>query len=325
MIRILYRHRSGTLIANLPQEQLAGAIKDPQSRVWVDLQASDADETTSILVNYFRFHPLAVEDVIKDVHIPKVDDYGNYLYLVFHTVRMGDERMDIDTFEIDAFLGPNYLVTIHDEPSETIDQLWDEAHHKERGLARGPAMLLYELLDRQVDRYIPILDRFEAQVEELGDIIFRKDADERVLLDDILTAKSSALRLRRILIPQRDLLNRLAHTDYSVISADSRIYFQDVHDHVVRLADLADSMRDLVATTTATHLTITSNRLNEVMKILTIISTIFMPLSFLAGVYGMNFTYMPELDWRWAYPVIWLIFLSLAGGMIYMFRRRQWL
>lgn len=326
MIRILFRHRSGTLVDNLTMDQLPAALKDPHSRLWIDLQNSSAVEQHEILEKIFRFHPLAVEDAINDVHVPKLDDYGGYLYLVFHTFRLGDERMDIDTFELDIFLGPNYLITIHEHPSPTIDQLWNLDYHRERGLARSTVLLLHELLDKQLDGYIPLLDQFEARIEELGDLIFQRgQAAENAILNDILTAKSSALRLRRILLPQRNVLEHLAHDDLSVIPAETRIYFQDLYDHILRLADLAESMRDLVNGTMTIHLTLASNRLNEIMKVLTIISTIFMPLSFIAGVYGMNFEFLPELQWRYGYFFTWVIFLVIVGGMLAFFRARRWL
>jgi magnesium transporter len=326
MIRVFYRHRSGTLIHDLPIAQVPGAIKDPQARVWIDMVAPTPEEQQLVLVQLFRFHPLAVEDAINEVHVPKVDDYGTYLYLVFHTLRVGDEPMDIHTHEIDTFIGANYLITMHDSPSTSIEKMWNEQYHQERGLARGVAILLYEILDRQLDSYIPLLDQFEARVEEVGDIIFQgRPNDENALLNEILTAKSSALRVRRILTPQREMLGHLAHNDLSTIPVEARLYFQDLYDHILRLATLAESMRELVNGTMTTHLTISSNRLNEVMKVLTIISTIFMPLSFLAGIYGMNFEYMPELYQPWAYPLVWLIFLTVPAIMLYYFRRRNWI
>ncbi len=326
MIRILYRHRSSTTIIDFPPDQLQSAVRNPQSRLWIDVQAPTIEEYTLVLKDIFHFHPLAIEDAINEVHIPKIDDYATYLYLVFHTFSLGAERMDIDTSEVDVFLGTNYLITLHEQPSSAIEKLWQEDYHHERGLARGPALLLYDLLDRQLDNYSPLLDQFEERVEELGDIIFDAAAkNENEILNEILTAKTSTLRLRRILMPQREVLNHLAHSDYAVVPADARIYFQDVYDHVVRLADLAESMRDLVNSTTTTHLTIINNRLNEVMKVLTVISTIFIPLTFLAGIYGMNFKYMPELNWRWAYPTIWLVFGLIAATMVIYFRRRRWL
>ncbi|MEZ4677731.1 MAG: magnesium/cobalt transporter CorA [Caldilineaceae bacterium] len=328
MIRIFYRHRSGTIVAHLPIEQLRDAMRDSQARLWIDLTAATEEESHSILADLYNFHPLAIEDAVNDSHVPKVDDYGNYLYLVFHTMALGDERMDIHTYEIDVFLGPNYLITMHESPRESIEKLWNEDWHRQGGLARGPAFLLYELLDRQIDNYTPLLNRFEEQLEHLGDQIFRKQTEgksEELLLNDILTAKSSALRLGRILIPQRELLYKLAHNSYSAIPADARIYFQDTFDHLARLSDLANSMRDLSSSTMETHLALVNNRINETMKVLTMISTIFIPLSFLAGVYGMNFHFMPELQSPWSYPLLWIAFIAIALGMVHYFRRKGWL
>lgn len=326
MIRILYRHRSGAIVDDLPLDQLPAVVKDPRSTVWIDLTAPTQEEYKQILEESFHFHPLAVEDAIQDVHVPKMDDYGSYLYLVFYTFSLGDEYMDIDSHEIDIFLGANYLITGHHRPSRAIDEMWNTEYHQDRGLARGAAYLLYELLDRQLDNYSPLLDQFEDQVEELGDLIFTASArEDNRILNEILTAKTSALRLHRIMMPQREVLNRLARGDDSVIPHDAQIYFSDVYDHLVRLSDLVESMRDLVSSTTTTFLSITNNRLNEVMKVLTVISTIFIPLSFLAAVYGMNFQFMPELASRWGYPLIWTSFFLIAGGMLFYFRQRHWL
>jgi len=328
MIRILYRHRSGTIVTDLAPNQLASAIRDSQARVWIDMLTPTAEESEMVLVQLYHFHPLAIEDAINDVHVPKVDDYSSYLYMVFHTVGLGDERMDVHTDEIDVFLGANYLITLHDEPRSSIEALWQTERHQQNGLARGPAFLLYELIDRQVDSYIPLIDRFEEQLELLGDQIFRNNQrrnEEEKLLNDILTAKSSSLRLGRILTPQRELLYKLSHNNYGVIPAEMRIYFQDSHDHLARLTDLALSMRDLSSSTIETHFALVNNRINETMKVLTMISTIFIPLSFVAGVYGMNFDFMPELNQPWAYPLVWLSFLVIGGSMVYFFRRRGWL
>ncbi len=327
MIRILYRHRSTGIVAELPAEKLQTAVQDKLLNLWIDMTAPTETEWRLVLEQTFRFHPLAVEDAIQDIHVPKLDDYGSYLFIVIHTVSSGDEPMDIDTDEVDIFLGGNYIVTMHDRPRASIDRAWQMDFHESRGLGRGPSFVLYDILDRQVDGFIPILDGFEAHLEELGDIIFRSDSQRgrALLLNDILTAKSSALRLRRILIPQRELVNRLAMNDYAVIPHEMRIYFRDVYDHMVRLADLSDGMRDLAGSTIETHLALANNRMNEIVKLLTIISTIFIPLSFVAGVYGMNFTYMPELQWRYGYLFVWIIFIAIGGTLLYAFWRRGWL
>ena len=326
MIRSLYRHSSGTILQNLSPEQLRQAAVDRRGLLWVDMENPDDDEFELVLREAFRFHPLAVEDVVSDVHVPKLDDYSSYLFIVFHTVTMGDESMDFDTDEIDTFLGGHFLVTIHTEPRRSLDRLWEEETERFREPTRTPSLVLYTLLDRQVDGYIPMIDLFEERLDELGDEIFLSNShDDKVVLNELLTAKSSALRLRRVLYPQRELLSRLANQTYAPIPDDSRLYFRDVYDHVTRLADLAESTRDLATVTIETYLALVNNRMNEVMKVLTVIATIFMPLGFLASVYGMNFDYMPELHVRWAYPLVWALFLLTAGGMLTFFVRRRWL
>ena len=325
MIRTLYRHPSGTIVLGLPDEQLVAAARESRARLWIDIVSPTAEEAKLVFEQAYKFHPLAIEDTLNDVHNPKLDNYTQYLFLVFHAIGIGDERMDIHTRELDVFLGHNFLVTVRTDHMVVVDQLWNEEHHRAEGLAMGPVTLLYELLDRQIDRYGPLIDRFEARVEELGDAIFREQHNDSAILNDLLTAKSSALRLRRILKPQSSIVAQLAHNELPVIPSETRIYFQDISDHLVRLTDLSDSMRDLVTSTIETHLALVNNRMNEVMKVLTMISTIFIPLGFLTGVYGMNFDFMPERTIWWSYPALWLVFLTIAGGMIYLFRRLRWL
>ncbi len=326
MFRSLYRHPTGAILTDLDRDQLRLAACDKRGVLWVDMQAPSDQEFSLVLEETFQFHPLAVEDVVSDVHAPKLDDYGAYLFIVFHTVSLGDEKMDIHTDEIDVFLSSHFLVTVHDVPRSAIDRLWQEVREDIDGLRKGPSTTLYTLLDRQVDAYIPLIDRFEERLEQLGDEIFQmRQPENKTVLNNLLTAKSSALRLRRILNPQRDLLNRLSHQDYAVIPPESRIYFRDVYDHLARLADLADSTRDLATMTIETYLVLVNNRMNEIMKVLTIIATIFMPLGFLAAVYGMNFDFMPELHLRWAYPFIWMVFVGIAGVMVWYFVRRRWM
>lgn len=325
MIRVISRKADGSVAVDAPVSELPHLLTDKGCQVWVDMQGASDGEYERVLAQVFHFHPLAIEDALRDTHLPKLDDYASYLYLVFHTVALGDEEMDIDTEEVDVFLGANFLVTIHEDQRRSIDRCWNTEHHVEVGLARGPAMLLYELLDSQIDNYIPLIDAFEEQLEKLGDDIFRSNTAERELLDRLLTAKSTALRLQRILAPQRELLGRLSTGDYRVVPTHVRMYYRDVYDHLARLANLSDSMRDLASSTIETHLALVNNRMNEVMKVLTMVSTIFIPLSFIAGVYGMNFHFMPELELWWFYPLIWAVFISIAVTMLIIFRKRKWL
>jgi len=326
MIRILYRHTSGALVHELPVDQLPSASRDTNAVLWVDMQNPTPEEQQKILEEIFNFHPLAVEDATNSVLLPKINDYRRYLYIVIHSIYPGDELVHLISSELDIFLGPNFLITIHEREMASINSLLAEKeHHNREGISRGPALLLYEILESQVDRITRLLDNFEAELERLGDIIFQKgDISKERLLDDLLTAQSSALRLIRVLQPQRDLMNRLSQTDYSVIPAPARPYFADIHDHLSRMVGLVESMRELARSTIEIYMALSNNRMNEIIKVLTIISTIFLPLSFLAGVYGMNFHYMPELSWPWAYPLVWVAFITVAGLMLRFFRKRGW-
>jgi magnesium transporter len=327
MIRILYRHSSGALVHELPVEQLASAIGDSNAVVWVDMEDPTLEEQQKILVDALTFHPLAVEDTINSVLLPKINDYRRYLYIVIHSIYPGDELVHMISSELDIFLGPNYLITIHEREMSSIDGLWlDMEHHGSEGISRGPALLLYEILESQMDRIARLLDNFEAELERLGDIIFQKgDISRESLLGDLLTAQSSALRLNRILQPQRDLMHRLSQADYSVIPASTRPYFADIHDHLTRMVGLVESMRELTRSTIDIYMALSNNHMNQIIKVLTVISTIFLPLSFLAGVYGMNFRYMPELGWPWAYPLMWVVFIAVAWLMLRIFQKRGWL
>ena len=334
MIRILYRHTSGALVHDLPIEQLASASRDTNAVVWVDMQDPAPKEQQKILEEIFNFHPLAVEDTMNSVLLPKINDYRRYLYIVIHSIYPGEELVHLISSELDIFLGPNFLITIHEREMSSINGLMaDKEQHSQEGISRGPALLLYEILESQVDRITRLLDNFEAELERLGDIIFQMgDISRESLLDDLLTAQSSALRLNRVLQPQRDLMHRLAQSDYSVIPASARPYFADIDDHLNRMVGLVESMRELAHSTIEIYMALSNhrmnevnNRMNEIMKLLTIISTIFLPLSFLAGVYGMNFQYMPELGWPWAYPLVWVTFITVAGLMLRFFHKRGWI
>ncbi len=327
MIRIYYRHASGTLVRDLPQDQLAAAVRDPAATVWVDLYDPTPEERRFVLEEVFQFHPLAIEDTESHRIVPKIDDYRRYIYLVVHSVYTKDSPVNLTSQKMDVFLSGAYLVTVHRHRMNSVEEIWeDEEFHRREGLARGPAFVLYEILDRQVSRFTRLVDRFEAELEELGDEIFEKgNLDREGMLDELLTATSSALRLLRILRPQRSLMGRMAHADHPLVPQEARYYFDDIADHLERMIGLVESSQELARSTVDVYMALANNRMNEIMKVLTIFSVIFIPLSFLAGVYGMNFQYMPELHWPWAYPALWLIFITIALGLLRTFRRWGWL
>jgi magnesium transporter len=225
--------------------------------------------------------------------------------------------------ELNIFLGENFMVTLHlDEAMPPVDQLWNQLEKDERLTHNGTDILCHRLLDYLVDDYMPVLDDLDDEIEWLEDQVLARPNPQ--LLSRILALKHTLIALRRIMSPQREVLNRLSRDEFAMIDNHARIYFRDVYDHMVRFQDLIETLRDIVTGAMDIYLNSTSLRMNEIMKALTIVSTIFLPLSFVAGVYGMNFEHMPELNWIWGYPMVWGIFLLIAAGMLIFFKRRGW-
>ncbi|MBI1877935.1 MAG: magnesium/cobalt transporter CorA [Chloroflexi bacterium] len=230
----------------------------------------------------------------------------------------------MDTMELNCFVGSNYLVTsFRGQAMSPVQAIWERLERDKRPVERGPDFLCYTVLDQLVDEYMPLLDLMDEEVDRLEDEVLVRP--RRAVLERILSLKHSILTLRRIIAPQREVMNRLSRDDLPQIKDQHRIYYRDIYDHLVRIHDLSESIRDVVTGTLDTYLSATSNRLNEVMKALTIVSTIFLPLSFLAGVYGMNFDNLPELHWHYSYFFVWGVFILIAGGMLWYFRRRGWI
>lgn len=324
MIRTIYFPKIGSPQHPLPLSSIRPALEDPDGLVWVSLERPTPDEMTAVLTNLFHFHPLAIEDCQStEYQVPKLDDYGGYLFIIALALVPGQSEDGPPTEELDIFLGSNFVVSnFHAAQMPPVEKLWQRLLRDERLYNNGSDFLCHALLDILVDDYIPHLDKMEDQIDLLEDQVLAKPTP--ATLEHILQLKHSIMSLRRLIAPQRELINRLCRDEFAMIDQHSRIYFRDVYDHLVRIYDLIDVIRDMATSALEVYLNATSLRLNEVMKALTIVSTIFLPLSFVAGVYGMNFHFMPELTQPWAYPLVWLIFIMIAGGMLTFFRRRNW-
>ncbi len=328
MIRAISRAPDGRVQTQLPADEFAAALEAANALLWVDFQGAPNEVSEPILRETFRFHPLAIDDALQESHVPRVDDWEDYLYLVLHAVVFRRESdSPIETLELDVFLGRNYMVTHHDLPIPAIDQLWDRCQHDERLLKNGTDHLLYELADHMVTRYMPVMDAIDDAVDKLEVEIFDRPMPDT--LERLFQLKQAVIYLRRIIAPQREVFNRLARDDYAVIDTRKRVYFRDIYDHLVRLHDTSEGMRDLVSGAVDTYLSVINNRLSDVMKTLTIITTLFMPVSFLAGFFGMNFfaparplqicTGAPALGMTFA------LMLIMPAGMYLWLRRRGWM
>jgi len=328
MIRTLYRTRDGNFRLDLIPDKFATALQDARGLLWVDFEDTPPEVDEPILRETFAFHPLAVDDALRQSNIPKVDDWGEYVYVVLHAVDF-DERDggQVDTLELDVFLGKNYIVTHHDQPIAAIEQVWTACQRDERHLKSGADHLLYKLADEVVASYMPAIEEMDDAIDVIENQIFHKPMPTTV--ERIFALKRAVLRLRRILGPQREVLNKLARDDYAVIDAKDRVYFRDVYDHLVRLHDITESMRDLVGGALDTYLSVVNNRMNDIMKTLTVITTLFMPLSFVVGFFGMNFfqATLPLDAWTGmpSFVITLIIIVLLPIGMFLWIRRRGWM
>lgn len=328
MIRSLYSRQDGSLRADLDDSEYANILAEGQGTLWVDFQGNPPQEDEPLLRDVFKFHPLAIDDALQKSHVPKIDDWGTYLYIVIHAVTFNRQQDDdVHTLELDIFLGRNFIVTHHDQPINALDRTWTVLQRDNRHLKQGPDHVLYLLTDEVVASYMPVIDDLDDEIDLLEDRLF--DGARSVdTLERIFILKRTVLHLRRILGPQREVMNKLARDDFAVIDTRDRIYFRDVYDHLVRMHDITESIRDLVSGTLDTYLSVINNRMNDIMKTLTIITTFFMPISFIASFFGMNFFEPVAGLTAWtrypAFIAILLITLATPSAMYFWMRRRGW-
>lgn len=327
MIRTLYYSPNKPIRKDIPPAEFPKLIRDRRSLLWIDF-VNEPPETCLPILQGFGFHPLAIDDALQETHIPKLDDWGNYLYIVLNYLNIKENRKawETETDELDIFLGENYIVTHHDSPIPAIDETWASCDRDIRNVQNGADHLLYKIADYLVAGYMPTVEKIDAAIDEIEDQVFDKPSPRT--LERLFALKRVLLAMRRILLPQREVLNKLARDDYRVIDSKDRIFFRDIYDHLVRLHDLNESLRDLVSGALDTYLSVINNRMNEVMKTLTIITTLFMPLAFVTGFFGMNFFEPLGMLKSWTTnPVFYLmlaITLLLPLGMYLWMRRRTW-
>jgi len=326
MIRTLYLSSAGEISSDIQLSEISKLLEDPSAVFWIDMMEADPSKCEPLLLETFGFHPLAVEDALKETHVPKIDDWDNYLYVVLNSVFF-ETNDELSSNEIDIFLGKNYLVTYHESFVPSIELLWERCQQDGRMLRRGSTRLMYRLMDQVVENALPLIEELGISLARLEEDIFQSPSPSR--LEQVLSLKRSVLQIWRVISPQREVLFKLARDDYSIIDPSLRIYFRDVYDHLVRLDDINQSIREQVDSTIDLYQSTVSNRMNEVMKTLTIITTLFMPLSFLAGFFGMNFFQASEILPAWTssgalFFVITAMILILVG-MYFWIRRRGWM
>jgi magnesium transporter len=269
-------------------------------------------------------HPLVVEDIVHTGQRPKIEDYGEHIYIVFTMLTYDEDQREIRGEQVSLILSEHFVLSLQERRGDIFDLIRERIRNaKGRIRKMGTDYLAYALVDAVVDQYFIILEKVGEGIEELEDSLTRNAEPET--MQDIHRLKREMLFLRKSIWPLRECISGLEKSESAIIKKATLKYLRDVYDHTIQIIDTAETFRDMLSGMHDTYLTNISNRMNEIMKVLTIIATIFIPLTFIAGIYGMNFKFIPELDWRWGYFAVWGVVVVIAVLMIAFFRRKRWL
>ena len=320
----VYAYTKGsTTVDERSPADLPKLIEDPNVIFWVDLCGRDPAHDT-LLTDVFKIHPLVLEDMFLDAPQPKVEDFGDYLYLVVHGLDRNAEQPDnIETIELDLVIGPRFILTHHPTTLRSTDTVEAEIKRSAKLFAKGPSFVAHAILDHLSDHYKPLMERFDDEIELLEGRVL-KDASASVV-GEIFEVKRSLAKIRRVASHQREVVQRLARGEFDLIEESALPFYRDVADHFVRVTDLADSYRDILGSILDMYMSVQGQKLNEIMKVLTLMSTIMLPMTFVAGIYGMNFEFMPELHMKYGYYGAIAAMFTIAVVLLLFFRKRKWI
>lgn len=291
---------------------------------WINLNGLNHIDEIEKLCKHFGIHPLTQEDLVSVRQRPKVEDFDDYIFVVAKMLYF-DSNFRLKTEHISFILGENYLLTFQESSGDVFDPIRDRlTFSKGRVRQNGSDYLMYTLLDLIIDNYFNIIEVLGQKIEKLEDELFNSSTND-VIAGKIMLLKKQILKIRKAIYPVREVINKLNKSESKLIHSKTGIYFQDLYDHIIQITESVDMHRELIWSLLDLHMTNISNKMNEVMKVLTIIATIFIPLTFIAGIYGMNFEYIPELKYKYSYFILWGVMIVLFGIMIYFFRRKKWL
>lgn len=321
MLRAYLYNPDGRIECQVASERFAEALKNPDALLWVDIEEPE-DEDVELLLDVFGLHPLTVEDCIMPNHRPKLEEFDHYIFVVLQGLKRND-RGRLTLTELDICLGKNFLITMRSEPMKSVDEDCVRVEKKSPIIKRGADFLFYSLVDSLIDGYFPVIDDVQAKVDELETRMLA-DSTKRTLAE-LLAIYNELMMLRRTLVPHREIITRLNRGDSPFITSSNVIYFRDIYDHLLRMNDAVDGCREVTTMALEAYATIVSNRLNEIMKSMTAMATLAVPLILITGIYGMNFSEHPELGPRWIYHVISGAFLMSMPVMLWYFRKFKWL
>ncbi len=297
---------------------------DPSAISWINVSGLSQTDVIQKVGERFGLHPLSIEDILNTHQRPKVEDHGDYLFITMKMLYPDESDSRIIYEQVSLILGERFVLTFQEGGRDVFDPVRARirtAKGKIRNM--GPDYLAYTLIDAIVDHYYIVLEKMGDEIESIEERLINRPDDD--ILKDIHSFKYEILFLRRSIWPLRDVISFLERGDSDLIDDGTTIYFKDIYDHTIQAVDTCELFRDLISGMLDIYLSSLSNKLNEVMKVLTIFSTTFIPLTFIVGIYGMNFEFMPELKWYWGYPVLWVVMLSIVVVMVHYFRKRRWI
>jgi len=299
-------------------------LNDSPSVTWINIDGLHDIALIESIGRQFGIHPLTQEDIVNLGQRPKAEDFDDYIYIVFKMLSYRDGTDQIESEQVSLILGSNFLISFQEVPGDVMAPV-RERIEKGKGRIRkaGCGYLAYALIDSVVDHYFLVLEAFGEKIEALEAELLSDPTPNS--LQHLYAMKRDVIFFRKQVWPIREMLNRLVKEESPLIDKSVDVFISDVYDHTIQIIDTIESFRDLMAGLLDIYLSTISNRMNAIMKMLTIMATIFIPLTFIAGIYGMNFDYMPELKWHWAYPALWAIFISIFVGMLAWFKHKRWL
>lgn len=299
-------------------------FKDTPTVTWINIDGLHEVDVIERIGEHFGLHPLLLEDILNTDQRPKLEDFGEFLFIVLKMLYYDNKDHEIEAEQVSLILGSNFVISFQEREGDVFNFVRERIRTgKGRIRTEGADHLAHALIDAIVDNYFVVLEKIEEKIEETEEELVTNPTPETLQMIHLL--KSGTIFIRKSVWPLREVIGSLERVESPLIRESTNVYLRDVYDHTIQVIDTIESFRDLIAGMLDIYLSSISNRMNEVMKVLTIIATIFIPLTFIAGIYGMNFRYMPELNWRWGYPAVWFVMSTILITMLVYFKRKGWL
>ncbi|MHB1253851.1 MAG: magnesium/cobalt transporter CorA [Candidatus Humimicrobiaceae bacterium] len=297
--------------------------KDDHTITWINIDGIHETDIMEKLGDCFGFHPLILEDILNTQQRPKIEDFNDYIYFVLKMIDYNYKTNTISLEQVSIILGKNYVISLQERPLEIYEPIRSRIKNDKSKIRNtGSDYLVYLLIDSIIDNYFSVLEKIGEKIEHVENKLVSNPAQKT--LKTIYDLKRNMLYMRKSTWPLREIISRLERGEISLINDSTRIYIRDIYDHIIQVIDTIETFRDMLSGMVDIYLSSMSHRLNEVMKILTIISTIFIPITFIASIYGMNFRFMPEISWKWGYLIVWAIILFIIIYMVIYFKRKKW-